>query len=730
MKKKHLSTVITSVIGAFFITLTYLFAPPQTQSFDNALRDIFFQIRGVTPPTGEVTIVDIDEKSLAELGQWPWERDLVAKLLQKLDEDGAGIIGLDIVFAEADKTSPSYLNNKHQLNLVKPHDYDQILADTIATTPTILGYVFIMEQPTPLARAPSIPAIIIEKNQGQNSFYLQPKGVLPNLGKLQESAYSSGFFNNLPDQSGMVRNIPLIMKFNGVIYPSLSLEMLRIATQSPTIEVLSSENGIEHIKIGEQIIPTNRYGQLFLNYRGPGKTFKYISAIDILNGHYSKEHIQNKWVLIGPSALGLLDLRSTPFDNAYPGVEVHANVIDNILSGDLLSKPNWIEAVDLLIMVGVFLLSFILFNFLNALFIAISFSAIFVGLYLFINHMLFAEGIILNILMPFFALFFALILSTLLNYFFETRQKNLIKNKLASKVSPSVMDEILKNESLNIMQGQTREITIFFSDLRDFTHLSEIMPNPKTLIQFLNDYTTAMSNIIIQRQGTIDKYIGDAIMAYWNAPNSLENHADIALKASLEQLSALSDLNTKIKQNPSFSAVAEYCSEKGIEPVKIGIGLNTGDAVIGEMGSAGRSDYTVIGDTVNLGSRLESLCKFYGSSLNISGQTKSKLQDSYVFRFLDYVTVKGKNQPVEIWQVHGKGEADTALKAELDAYHQAIEHYQAAHFAKALTQFQVIQAWPNISNPKIYAIYIERCKQFIKHPPKDFDGIFEHNSKS
>lgn len=729
MKSKHLVNLVIGLTGAFFLSALFLFSPPQLQSLDSSLRDIFFQIRGEIPTSDQVVIVDIDEKSLAQIGQWPWERDLVAQLLAKLAENGAGIIGLDMVFAEADKTSPAYINDKHQFSLDNPTDYDAILAEMVENTPTILGYVFKMSEATPEATNPSIPAVIIEQGTSEHSFLLTPKGVLPNIPIIQSRAYSSGFFNNVPDQSGMVRSVPLVMKYQGVVYPSLALEMLRIGLNSPTIKIRSSETGVDSIQVADVNIPTDRYGALFVNYRGPGHSFPYISAIDILNGAYDPLLIKQKWVLIGTSATGLLDLRAMPFDNVYPGVEVHANVIDNILVGDFLSQPAWIDAVDLALLLAVFLISYLIFNQLTVFWLVLASISSFSLLYVFLDYMLFSEGLILNILLPFTALLLAILLSTLSSYFFETRQKNLVKSKLASKVSPSVMSEILKNESLDIMQGQTREITVFFSDLRDFTRLSECIPDPQTLIDFLNEYMTEMTDIIVKRKATVDKFIGDAIMAYWNAPISLQNHADLAVTASLEQLQAIPALNQRIKQNPKFEAVARFCESHNMEPIQIGIGLNTGEAVVGEMGSAGRSDYTVIGDTVNLGSRLESLCKYYGSTLNISEHTKQQLQQDYIFRFLDRVTVKGKIQPVDIWQVHGFGQAEGRLKAELDGYHQAIEFYQKADFNEALKHFTELATWPDKSNTNIYAIYIERCTDYIELQPAKFNVVYEHTTK-
>jgi adenylate cyclase len=261
-----------------------------------------------------------------------------------------------------------------------------------------------------------------------------------------------------------------------------------------------------------------------------------------------------------------------------------------------------------------------------------------------------------------------------------------------------------------------KEVTIFFSDIRGFTQISEKMPNAKDLIKYLNEYMEPMSNIITKYEGTIDKYIGDSIMAYWNAPANVENHADKALNAALYQLKNLKILNKKFKQHNQPT-------------LDISIGLNTGLAIVGEMGSQKRSDYTVIGDTINLGSRLESLCKFYDSKINISNYTKEKLTKTYIFRFLDLVKVKGKEKPVEIWEVLDKGVATGELKDELDTYHKAINLYKKSNFKNALELFEKLDENSNKTSQKIYQLYIQRCKEFIKTPPIDFDGVYEHTTK-
>ncbi|WP_024850159.1 CHASE2 domain-containing protein [Hydrogenovibrio kuenenii] len=722
----HFSVI---ALGLTILLGGYLFIPQAFLSLDNRLRDFLFLARGPIPTTGQVVIVDLDDASLKKYGQWPWSRDLFAKLLQKLANDGAGIVGLDIVFSEADRTSPARLAKRYHFPDKNLPDFDQVMAKTLAQTPTILGYVFQMNTPTPGADAPNIPAIFIERGFSKNTDVLKPEGVLANIPILQNSAYSSGFFNNVPDESGMVRSVPLVMKYDGMIYPSLSLEMIRIATQVNKVYVNYSDLGVESIQLGKMFIPTDPGGRLFVNYRGPGHTFHYISAAKVLENKVDPKELEGKFILIGTSAAGLLDLRSMPFDNVYPGVEAHANVIDNILKGDFLTRPSWIIAADMLVISVTFLLSYLLLIRLNALWAFTIFLAEAVGLYYFYFHMLFTEGIVFNILFGVFALVAAFFFSLLVNFFFETRQKMMLRGKLSSKVSPAVMEEILKNEAGNVMEGDTREVTIFFSDVRNFTNISEALSNPQTLIHFLNEYMEPMTDVIVHAEGTVDKFIGDAIMAYWNAPIDVKDHADKAVAASLRQIAMLKDINEKIRQDERFQAVVKMSDANGVPPLDIGIGLNTGQAIVGEMGSAGRSDYTVIGDAINLGSRLESLCKFYNSKVTISNFTKEQLKQDYIFRFLDLVTVKGKTEPVEVWQVHDFGQAEGRMKEELDKHHHAIALYKQAKFVEAIDMLKDLESWPDKTNQNIYKIYIERCEHYIEEPPEDFNGVFIHKTK-
>lgn len=737
MKKTVVQLIFTLfiiVIGILgYQKFSHVFMP-----FEYKIKDMMFMFRGEEKGDEAIVIIDIDEKSLKALGQWPWSRDTVATLLQNLNDYGVGIVGLDVVFAEADNSSPKKVFQK----LGMPHenviDYDALLADTIANTPTIVGYVFALQDD---GIAPESPpksnAIVIEQNKPQHSTIIKPYRTILNIPQIQHSAYSNGYFNTIPDSDGIVRSIPLVMEYNGIIYPALSLEMMRIVLDEKKIFIHYDERGVSAIQLGERIIPTDYYGRMLVNYRGKQKSYRYISALDVYQKTVNPLHVKEKIALLGTSAAGLLDLRSTPFDSVYPGVEVHANALDNILNQRFLSKPIWASGVDMVSIVLVCLLTFASLLFASAIFSFLALIAL--NAILIIEHYLYmvGDGVLFNTVIPLLCINLLFLIGQGVNYFLEIKQKELIKGKFASKVSPAVMNDILSSGG-DVLAGMEKEITVFFSDVRNFTNISEALGNPKTLIRFMNTYMDPMTEIIIKSGGTVDKFIGDAIMAYWNAPLHVEDHADKAVCAALEQLHRLKSLNAMIQKNPEFENVVKMSTKNGVPIIDIGIGINTGVAIVGEMGSSGRSDYTVIGDPINLGSRLESLCKYYNSKLNISNFTKATLKGDYIFRFLDLVTVKGKKEPIEIWQIHdfSKVSEETLyavskeqLDKELALYHSAIEFYKKASFKEALRIFEDIDTWDNKTNKAIYKIYSERCLHYIAYPPHAFNGVFEHTTK-
>jgi len=746
IQKKHIKKFViytlTSLSISFIISYLYISSPKILDSFNGTLRDYMFLFRGDVSPSNSVVIIDIDEKSLDKIGQWPWERDKVALLLQKLTNSKIGAIGMDIVFAEKDKSSPHNILKDYNITNQYIKDNDKIFATTIANTPTILAYQFQIDAEDYLKQGDlNIPAIVVEKNKQTNDEYiLKAKGVILNIPSIQNNAYSSGFFNNIPDESGMIRSVPLIIKYKDQMYPSLDLELIRASLGINKIVINYIENGVESISIGDFFIPTDRYGRLIVNFRGGTKTFKYISAVDILNDNFKTKDIEGKIALIGTTAAGLKDLRAIPFDNIYPGVEVHANVIDNILNEDFLTQPLYVETITLIMIFVLTFLSVMLVTYspfwVNPFVLLIlSFLTIY-----FTYILMFEHKIVLDLFLPLFAIFISTIIATFMDYMFEIKKERLIKEKFATKVSEDVMKSLISDMNNNNFQSIQREVTVFFSDVRSFTNISEAAYDAKNLIEFLNTYMDPMTDIIIKQKGTIDKYIGDAIMAYWNAPTKIKNHEILAVDCALEQLHYLKKLNKKIKENKKFDSIVKMMQKQNKEPIDIGIGINTGVAIIGEMGSSKRSDYTVIGDPINLGARLESLCKYYDSKLNISDYTKQKLnQQRYIFRFLDKVKVKGKTEPVNIWQIHdykkvtnGKYLFDISYNKvinELEIYHNGIDLYQKEKFEQALKIFKKLESWEYKTNKNIYNIYISRCEYYIKNPPENFDGIFEHTTK-
>jgi len=694
---------------AILLTWAYLVMPQAFFSLDKRLRDFMFVSRGELPKSNDVVIVDIDEESLKEYGQWPWQRDIFAKLLYSLSDAKVGIIGLDIVFAEEDRSSPHRFADKFPQAKNLPN-YDEMLAIALTKTPTVGGYIFTFE-PNDEENTPMIPAVFIQKGMGKNSTVLEPKGVVLNIPILQDNFYSSGFFNTIPDEGGMIRSVPLVMNYDGMIFSSLALEMIRIYSGVNKVEVIGDEAGVSNIKFGDFNIPTDKVGRLVVNFRGPGKHFKYINAVDIIRGNFKPQDIEGKFVLIGTSAVGLFDLRSIPFDSAIAGVEVHANVIDNILTGDYLYQPADIVLYDLMLIWFISFFFMIVFSYIGSWYIVPLALGILYGMYQLAFYMLFTNGIVFNLLFPFVAYISILILSVGIDYITASKQKEAAKRMLGKKVSPAVMEFLLKHTSDDLVASKEIEASIFFSDIRGFTSISEKIGSPDKLIHMLNTYMTPMVDNIVNHRGTIDKFIGDAVMAYWNAPVPIENHADAAVQSAIEQIDMLDKVNEII--TPLYDVT-----------IDIGIGIHTGIVTAGDMGSEGRSDYTIIGDNVNLASRLEGLTKQYAAQVLISKATKDLLKNEYKIRPIDLVEVKGKHEAVEIFEVicANKEISDS----ELNFYEDATDTFRKGDVLEALQIYEELQ---KMNPSKLYAFYIERCERFLENPDLDFTAVLTMTTK-
>jgi len=670
-----------------------------------------FITRGELPKSHNVLIVDIDEKSLKQYGQWPWDRKTISTLLTKLSSYQPGIIGLDIVFSEKDRSSPHILAEQFPKIKQNLPNYDQVLAQCFANNPIVGGYIFTFTKGQK-KDAPIIPAIIVQKGLLHNNSLISPSNVILNIPILQNALYSSGFFNNTPDKNGMIRSVPLVMKYDKSLYTSLSLEMVRIYSAEKRVDIIGDAMGAKEIKFGNFHIPIDNFGRLFVNFRGASHHYTYISAADILNDTVNPKKIKNKFILVGTSALGLYDLRTIAFDNNIPGVEIHANVIDNLLMGDYLNRPlNYQLYTIIIIWVLVFLFMFLL-HFVRS-WLVLPFSLFFLfSLWYLYYLLLFSYGLILNLLFPFTAFLLTLISSIAIDYFLEQKQKQEAKKMLGKKVSTAVMDYLLKHANEDLVTSKEVEATIFFSDIQGFTSISEKLESPAKLIKVLNTYMTPMVENIIMHHGTIDKFIGDAIMAYWNAPLKVQNHADMALQSAIEQIEMLKIINIPIY------------NEYGVT-INIGIGLHTGLVTAGDMGSEGRSDYTVIGDNVNIASRLEGMTRFYDVQLLISAATYHALKKThYTIRPIDLVEVKGKNKPVEIFEVICN--TKQLVDKELELYLQAIENFRLGKVKDSQKLFYALQA----KNPsKLYTYYIKRCQDFINNPDKIFTPILKMTTK-
>lgn len=705
MKRINLKFIIYYLILYILISLIYFNFPAFTKSFDNNIREHFFEFRGEIPTTENVVIVDIDEKSLKHLGQWPFSRDKMAQTLINLTNAQVGIIGLDIVFAEKDRLSPHTIAK--QLNVKGDYlDHDTLFGNVVANTPTILGYFFTINE----SNNNSAPIISAKINDKQNSSeIIKAKGVVSNIKPIQQNSYSSGFFNAFSDNTGKMTNMPLLMKYQDTIYPSLSFELIRVASQAKNINLEYENKELIGISLDDFFIPTDKKGFFNINFRGAQKSFKYLSFADIYNNNFKEEDVKGKIVLIGTTITTLADLRATVYDVAMPGVEIHANIIDNILKQDFLYKPTWAIAFDVLAIFSLTLILGYILLVLKPILIFPFVIGLTVALYTYFYNLLFIDGVIVNLFFPFICIISTTLLTTLLKYLEERKLSLFIKDKFAKKVSTAVMDDLLLKKD-HTFRVKNKQLSVFFSDIRDFTKISEKINNPERLINLLNLYMEPMTQNIIEKEGTIDKFIGDAIMAYWNAPQESVNHADSAVSCALNQLESLKELNKTMKD--------EYNIE-----LDIGIGINSGLCTVGEMGSIGRSDYTIIGDNVNLASRVEGLTKFFGVKLIITEHTKKLLKNEYKIKELATVKVKGKEEDTTLFEINGFKNRKT--KNDL-LYEEALTFYKKGDIKKALELF--LQLNDN-EYSKINQLYIEACKNYSNGMQKDFTPVFDLDFK-
>lgn len=715
------------------------------QRLDELLYDA--RLRATVPATHDdrVVIVDIDERSLAELGRWPWPRDRVARLVDTLFErQGVALLGFDTVFAEPDNTSGlSQLQRLAQVELadqpgfaervdaLAPQlDLDARLARSLAGQPVVLGYYFTSDRgghtsgvlPAPVLQPPDL--------QGRRLPATQWNGYGANIPVLAGAAPQAGFFNAMADHDGVVRSLPLLAEHQGRYYESLALAMFRRLTGLPRVEpgfagerMLSrTYQALESVRLVQGTttlaIPVDERVAVLVPYRGPGGpqggSFTYVSAADVLAGRLPPNQLQGKIVLLGTTAPGLHDLRATPVGEAYPGVEAHANLISGLLDGRLAVRPDYAMGYELVMLLGSGLVLALGLPLLSAgravlLSLGVIGGLVALNFWLYLGH-----GLVLPLASTLVTAALAYALNMSYGYFVESRAKRELAQRFGTYVPPELVDEMVKDPDRYSMDATTREMTVLFCDLKGFTTLSESM-EPGEVQALLNTVFSRLSQVIRTHRGTIDKYMGDAVMAFWGAPLEAPDHARHAVDAALDMVLEIAQLNRELAQ-------------QGRPAIGVGIGLSTGPMCVGDMGSDVRRSYTVVGDAVNLGARLEALSRVYGVDV-LASETTREAATHVAWQEIDRVRVKGRAASVTVFTPLGPDKTVTpAMSAELAQWRQFLLHWRARDWDACDVHLLNLQR----QNAKkvLYRLYAQRVALLRTSPPgPDWDGSTSYDSK-
>ncbi|CAB1368576.1 CHASE2 domain-containing protein [Denitratisoma oestradiolicum] len=717
-----------------------LYQIPLISHLDAIAYDVKLRLTMPQRMDDRVVILDIDEKSLAEVGRWPWGRDKLAALVDKLfDQYQIAVLGFDVVFAEPDdssglKTLESLAGRELKdsaafhasLRDLRPQlDHDARFANSLQGRPVVLGF-YLSSLAEESANGALPPPVLPEGTfQGRNIAFTHWTGHGGNLEEFQKTAGSGGHFNPLVDFDGVSRRVPMLAEYRGAYYEALSLAMVRLALGRPKVVPgfpagtnAKTYGAMEWIDLptskGTLRIPVDENAASLVPYRGYRGSYDYISMADVLAGRVAPERLKGRIAIVGTTAPGLMDLRVTPVDNAYPGVEIHANLIAGMLDGSIKYKPAYVLGADVVLLllsggVMVFLLP------LLSPFRATIVASIVLLFLLSVNFAFWQAG---NLVLPLSNTVVLVIALYGMNmswgYFVESRSKRQLTGLFGQYVPPELVEEMSRDPENYSMAGRKAELTVLFSDVRGFTTISEGL-EPDQLAALMNEYLGAMTQVIRGHRGTLDKYIGDAIMAFWGAPVEDFQHARNAVLTALHMQEALHELN-------------KVLVTKGWPELKIGVGVNTGTMTVGDMGSPVRQSYTVMGDAVNLGSRLEGITKQYGVGIIVGESTRELLKKEVVFRELDRVRVKGKDEPVGIYEPLGlEGQVDRALLDELKLWNQALRAYRSQDWDQAeLTLMNLSR----ISQRYLYELYMQRIAHYRKEPPDaDWDGVWKFETK-
>jgi adenylate cyclase len=691
----------------------------------------------LTMPGGvdrRVVIVDIDESSLAREGQWPWPRTKLAALMDALfDQYGVRIVAFDAQFPEPERDSALALLDElaplaprsrllaAQLpQLRSRYEADQRFAESFVARDIVLGYAFkrALHQGEPRESGALPPPLKFSGETLASVPWLEARGFTGNLPELQANASAAGFFDTpITDEDGVVRRLPLLERYDGKIYESLALATARLASNGKPIELgfmrRSGRQRLEFIAVGDKRIPVDERGTILAPFRGPVSSFPYIAATRVLHGEAPADALKNAIVLIGTTASGLHDIRPTPVDREYFGVEAHANAIAGILDATVLAQPwwtQWFTLATLLVLVAYFAFVVPRVSVVPAIVGATAFGVLVIA-----GNMSawMRSGIVLPLATPLLYLGVTSVLLLSYGYFVESRRKRRLSRIFSQYVPPEIVQQLDVAEADVSLEGDSREMSVLFSDVRGFTTLSEGL-SPRELTRLMNEMLTPLTEVIHRQRGTMDKYMGDAIMAFWGAPLQDAEHARHAVLAALEMIACTARIRDE------FAA-------RGWPPLHIGVGVSTGPMNVGNMGSEFRVAYTVLGDTVNLGSRLEGLTKQYGVDIIVSRATVQAIPDM-AFRELDTVRVKGKNEPVAIYEPLGLRSAlDGVRVARMEQFHEALQRYRTRQFGTAL---RLLDGLAQEKDESLIVLYRDRVTHFLDQPPPpEWDGVYVHKNK-
>ncbi|MEH2480710.1 adenylate cyclase [Nitrobacteraceae bacterium AZCC 2146] len=689
--------------------------------------DTFQLIQPRAKTARPVTIVDIDEKSLKKYGQFPWPRTRIADLVTNLTKLGAVVIAFDIVFSEPDRLTPSLvadstpgLDDDTRTKLRALPSNDQVLADAIKRSRVVLGESGLPYVVAEFDKALPLTALAMLGGEPQ-PFLLNFPGLVRNVQTLENAAAGRGLFSIRTERDGIVRRVPMMMQAQGATMPSLSFEMLRVATGTDTIFIKSDRAGIKSVAVKGFEVPTDRNGQLWVHFAKSDPDI-YVSAADVLDGTVAPAAIARKLILIGTSAVGLLDVKTTPIDPVMPGVEVHAQVLESALTRTVLSQPNYAIGAELCaaLLLGIAVIWLApLFGPVTLLAMGAVFAALLAGTswYFYTQYRLLIDFTypLLSTTLIYLTLIFS-------NFVREQAQRRRIRSAFSQYLSPALVEQLAQSPEKLVLGGEEREMTIMFSDVRGFTAISESYKHdPHGLTTLMNRFLTPLTNAILDRKGTIDKYMGDAIMAFWNAPIDDADHQINACDAALDMLERIEGLN-KQREIEAQQGGHVYI------PINVGVGLNTGICVVGNMGSDLRFDYSVLGDSVNLASRLEGQSKEYGFPIIIGSKTALAVKEKFAILELDFIMVKGKTEPEVIYAVAGREEMAQSERFQMlrNLTIEMLACYRGRDWEGALFAIERGRR-SDVGHllELLYDLYEKRIHAFQQNPPaEDWNGAF------